>query len=185
MKKLFIVFGIVCATSAFADEVPAVVERLSCADISASISEIGAIAEPTEEQVAELNTLKADYRRMCAKSARGRRTSADARVVVESAPVDVVDEDVVVADEQPVQEEVPLEKVEEVPLEKVQDVVAVDPMVALEAELANLDAGLCADGSAPNKFGCCGDEVFKDLGNTVFACCPRDGGNGDCFPPLK
>jgi hypothetical protein len=177
MKKLFIVFGFVCATSAFADEVPAVVERLSCADISASISEIGAIAEPTEEQVAELTTLKADYRRMCAKSARGRRTSADARVVVESAPVDVVDEDVVVADEQPVQEEVQLEKVE--------DVVAVDPMVALEAELANLDAGLCADGSQPNKFGCCGDEVFKDLGNTVFACCPRDGGNGDCFPPLK
>jgi hypothetical protein len=177
MKKLFIVFGFVCATSAFADEVPAVVERLSCADISASISEIGAIAEPTEEQVAELNTLKADYRRMCAKSARGRRTSADARVVVESAPVDVVDEDVVVADEQPVQEEVQLEKVE--------DVVAVDPMVALEAELANLDAGLCADGSQPNKFGCCGDEMFKDLGNTVFACCPRGGGNGDCFPPLK
>ena len=176
MKKLFIVFGIVCATSAIADEVPAVVERLSCADISASISEIGAIAEPTEEQVAELTTLKADYRRMCAKSARGRRTSADSRVVVESAPVDVVDEDVVVADEQPVQEEVPPEKVE--------DVVAVDPMVALEAELANLDAGLCADGSAPNKFGCCGDEVFKDLGDTVFACCPKDG-VGDCFPPLK
>lgn len=177
MKKLFIVFGFVCATSAFADEVPAVVERLSCADISASISEIGTIAEPTEEQVAELNTLKADYRRMCTKSARGRRTSADARVVVESAPVDVVDEDVAVADEQPVQEEVQLEKVE--------DVVAVDPMVALEAELANLDAGLCADGSQPNKFGCCGDEVFKDLGDTVFACCPRDGGNSDCFPPLK
>lgn len=185
MKKLFIVFGIVCATSAFADEVPVVAERLSCADISARISQIGAIAEPTEEQVAELTTLKADYRRMCTKSARGRRTSADARVIVESAPVDDVDEDVVVADEQPVQEEVPLEKVEDVPLEKVQDVVAVDPMVALEAELANLDAGLCADGSAPNKFGCCGDEVFKDLGNTVFACCPRDGGNGDCFPPLK
>ena len=176
MKKLFIVFGFVCATSAFADEVPAVVERLSCADISASISQIGAIAEPTEEQVAELNTLKADYRRMCAKSARGRRTSADARVVVESAPVDVVDEDVVVADEQPVQEEVPPEKVE--------DVVAVDPMVALEAELANLDAGLCADGSAPNKFGCCGDELFKDLGNTVFACCPKDSVS-ECFPPLK
>lgn len=181
MKKLFIVFGIVCATSAFADEVQVVAERLSCADISARISEIGAIAEPTEEQVAELTTLKADYRRMCTKSARGRRTSAEARVIVESAPVDDVDkdvdEDVVVADEQPVQEEVPLEKVE--------DVVAIDPMVALEAELANLDAGLCADGSAPNKFGCCGDEVFKDLGDTVFACCPRDGGNSDCFPPLK
>ena len=176
MKLLFALMLSGVVSSAFADEVPAVVERLSCADISARISQIGAIAEPTEEQVAELTTLKADYRRMCTKSARGRRTSADSRVVVESAPVDVVDEDVVVADEQPVQEEVPPEKVE--------DVVAVDPMVALEAELANLDAGLCADGSAPNKFGCCGDEVFKDLGDTVFACCPKDGA-GDCFPPLK
>ena len=53
----------------------------------------------------------------------------------------------------------------------------------LEQELANLDAGLCADGTEPNKFGCCGDELFKDLGNAVFACCPKDG--GDCFPPIK
>ena len=65
-----------------------------------------------------------------------------------------------------------------------QDVVEIDPMIELEQELANLDAGLCADGSQPNKFGCCGDEVFKDLGNTVFACCPKEG-VGDCFPPLK
>ncbi|MCM1294466.1 MAG: hypothetical protein NC311_02800 [Muribaculaceae bacterium] len=48
---------------------------------------------------------------------------------------------------------------------------------------ANLDAGLCPDGSKPNKFGCCGDEVFKDLGNLEFACCPKDG--GECFPPVK
>ena len=53
----------------------------------------------------------------------------------------------------------------------------------LEIELQNLDAGLCADGAQPNKYGCCGDELFKDLGNTVFACCPPDG--GDCFPPIK
>lgn len=48
---------------------------------------------------------------------------------------------------------------------------------------ANLDAGLCPDGAKPNKFGCCGDEVFKDLGNLEFACCPKDGGK--CFPPVK
>lgn len=48
---------------------------------------------------------------------------------------------------------------------------------------ANLDAGLCPDGANPNKFGCCGDEVFKDLGNLEFACCPKDGGK--CFPPVK
>jgi len=48
---------------------------------------------------------------------------------------------------------------------------------------ANLDAGLCPDGSAPNKFGCCNGEKFKDLGNLEFACCPDDG--GECFPPIK
>ena len=48
----------------------------------------------------------------------------------------------------------------------------------------NIEAGLCADGSQPNKFGCCGEEVFKDMGNTVFACCPKNG-EGDCFPPIK
>ena len=47
----------------------------------------------------------------------------------------------------------------------------------------NLDAGLCPDGTTPNKYGCCGDEVFTDLGNLEFACCPKDGGN--CFPPVK
>ena len=175
--KLLFAFMLRCAVSgAIADEAPGVAERLSCADISARISEIGAIAEPTEEDAAELTKLKAEYRRMCSKSARGRRTSADVRVVVESAPVDKVDEEEVVA-EQPVQEETVSELAEVAGGE-------VDPMIALEAELANLDAGLCADGSAPNKFGCCGDEIFKDLGNTVFACCPKDGG-GDCFPPLK
>ena len=63
------------------------------------------------------------------------------------------------------------------------ETIITTPELTPEQELANLDAGLCADGSKPNKFGCCGDELFKDLGNTVFACCPRDG--GDCFPPLN
>lgn len=48
---------------------------------------------------------------------------------------------------------------------------------------ANLAAGLCGDGTKPNKFGCCTGETFKDLGNLEFACCPKDGGK--CFPPIK
>lgn len=48
---------------------------------------------------------------------------------------------------------------------------------------ANLAAGLCGDGTKPNRFGCCTGETFKDLGNTVFACCPKEGGL--CFPPIK
>lgn len=53
-----------------------------------------------------------------------------------------------------------------------------------EAEIVadNLAAGLCADGTEPNKFGCCTDETFRDMGNAVFACCPKQG--GDCFPPM-
>lgn len=54
----------------------------------------------------------------------------------------------------------------------------VDP----EKIAANIEAGLCADGSKPNRFGCCEGETFKDMGNLVFACCPDDG--GDCYPPI-
>ena len=175
--KLFFTLMLICFVSgAFADDIGQVVsERMSCADISARVSEIGKIDEPTDAETAELTKLKAEYRRICTKSARGRRTSGDARIVVEStaAPeeIETVVEDVV-------QESPEVESVVQ------QEVVEIDPMIELEQELANLDAGLCADGSQPNKFGCCGDEVFKDLGNTVFACCPKEG-VGDCFPPLK
>lgn len=48
---------------------------------------------------------------------------------------------------------------------------------------ANLDAGLCPDGTKPNRFGCCEGEKFTDLGNLEFACCPQSG--GDCYPPVK
>ena len=60
----------------------------------------------------------------------------------------------------------------------------IDEEALLEQELANLDAGLCVDGTKPNKFGCCTGEVFKDLGNSVFACCPKSG-DGECFPPIE
>ena len=175
--KLFFTLMLICFVSgAFADDTGQVVsERMSCADISARVSEIGKIDEPTEAETAELTKLKAEYRRICTKSARGRRTSGDARIVVEST---ATPEEVETVVEDVVQELPEVESVVQ------QEVVEIDPMIELEQELANLDVGLCADGSQPNKFGCCGDEVFKDLGNTVFACCPKEG-VGDCFPPLK
>ncbi len=58
-----------------------------------------------------------------------------------------------------------------------------EPELTDEQRIENIESGLCADGTKPNKFGCCGDEIFKDMGNTVFACCPKSG--GDCFPPIK
>lgn len=176
MKLLFALMLSCFVSGAFADGAGQVVsERMSCADISARVSEIGKIDEPTEAETAELTKLKAEYRRTCTKSARGRRTSGEARIVVEAT---AAPEEVSTVVEDVVQESSEVESVVQ------QDVVEIDPMIELEQELANLDAGLCADGSQPNKFGCCGDEVFKDLGNTVFACCPKEG-VGDCFPPLK
>ncbi|MBD5391855.1 hypothetical protein HDR66_03560 [bacterium] len=54
----------------------------------------------------------------------------------------------------------------------------------IAAEIAaNIEKGLCGDGTKPNKYGCCGDEKFKDMGNLEFACCPADG--GQCYPPIK
>lgn len=58
--------------------------------------------------------------------------------------------------------------------------VRTDAEIAAEIN-ANIAAGLCADGTKPNKYGCCADELFRDMGGT-FACCPKSG--GDCFPPI-
>ena len=183
MKLLFALMLSGIVSSAIADDTASTVAaRKSCADISARVSEISALEEPTEEETEELAKLKADYRRTCAKSARGRRTSADSRVVIESVGAISAQTE---SEPDPEEEEEIEEVLEEVVLDEAPEVVEeVDPTAELEQELANLDAGLCADGSQPNKFGCCGDEIFKDLGDTVFACCPKDG-NGDCFPPLK
>lgn len=40
----------------------------------------------------------------------------------------------------------------------------------------------CLDGTTPDKYGCCKGEVYTDLGDNGFACCPTSG--GDCFPPI-
>ncbi len=55
---------------------------------------------------------------------------------------------------------------------------------------ANRDAmsassATCADGSRPDKHGCCAGEVYTDMGDLGFNCCPGDSEDSDCFPPLK
>ncbi len=59
----------------------------------------------------------------------------------------------------------------------------VDTRSAAEKVADNLAAGLCADGTKPNKYGCCTGETFRDMGDAIFACCPDDG--GDCMPPIE
>ena len=85
-----------------------------------------------------------------------------------------------VAKEAEVAEEPVKEEITTVTETETEVVVSEADLVAQELE--NLDAGLCNDGSKPNQFGCCSGEVYKDLGDFVYACCPKTG--GDCFPPI-
>ena len=181
MKVWGIVFGVVLATtSAMADDVPQVKNRMTCTEMSAKISELGQVAEPDEQTVAEIDSLKAEYRRTCSRSAGARRTSGGARVIT-VAEENTLSQTEEVADEAVADTDVTETVVSDVASD---DAAVADTELTLEQELANLDAGLCADGTRPNRFGCCGDEIFKDLGNTVFACCPKEG-SSDCFPPIK
>jgi type IV secretory pathway VirB10-like protein len=46
-----------------------------------------------------------------------------------------------------------------------------------------VETGLtCEDGTNPNANGCCAGEVYTDMGDQGFNCCPSTG--GDCFPPI-
>ncbi len=40
----------------------------------------------------------------------------------------------------------------------------------------------CEDGLAPDANGCCTGEIYTDMGDQGFNCCPQTG--GDCFPPI-
>ncbi len=40
----------------------------------------------------------------------------------------------------------------------------------------------CEDGTAPDTNGCCTGEIYTDMGEAGFNCCPETG--GDCFPPI-
>ena len=40
----------------------------------------------------------------------------------------------------------------------------------------------CFDGSLPDVNGCCAGEIYTDMGDQGFNCCPETG--GDCFPPI-
>ncbi len=42
---------------------------------------------------------------------------------------------------------------------------------------------VCPDGGVPDKHGCCGGEIYTDMGDVGFNCCPEVG--GDCYPPIR
>ncbi len=41
----------------------------------------------------------------------------------------------------------------------------------------------CPNGDFPDKHGCCPGEVYTDMADLGFNCCPENGDN--CFPPIK
>lgn len=179
MRTLVAILGLCFVFAAYAEDAvvaetadvvqdAVVVERETCADISAKIEELSAVVEPDEETVAQIADLKVKHRSNCTRSAGSRRAVGR----VDNSVAEVAEQ---VSDT----ETVDVEQNVEASAEEASETITLTP----EQAKANLDAGLCADGTKPNRFGCCGDEIFKDLGNTVFACCPKDG--GDCFPPLK
>lgn len=48
---------------------------------------------------------------------------------------------------------------------------------------ANQNVITCEDGTLPDSYGCCTGEIYTDMGDQGFNCCPSSG--GDCFPPIK
>ncbi len=155
----------VCAMPAIADEEVSVVERMDCASIQSKIEQLQSDENSSAITLAELQE---KYRTNCMRRTGGRRTSG--RVDAAPVVVDVTPEIVAVAEE----------------VTKSNDNVAQVSETKTEfsaEQVAQFIAdGKCADGTNPNKYGCCTGETFKDLGDLVFACCNAD---GECFPPIE
>ncbi len=188
------------------ETVAKVAERVTCADIKSKLSEL----EINDENKDEIEKLKSDYRRFCTPKAAKRRASDSSAIMyaksagIKAASLSIELDEKKDSESQENEEKKPVAiavateevEVKEPDVTVESDVVDGDvvndlePMdtrtpeeIQLEKELENLAAGLCADGTKPNRFGCCTDEIFKDLGDLVFACCPKDG--GDCYEPIE
>lgn len=195
-------------TEVVAEEVTevAVADRVDCEEIKVKIAELSAVENPDEATVEELAELKTQQRKSCMRRAGARAANTATRgrgAPVKKVSTDIAVEVNVVAEKAAPAEPQVCEETDEngcCPGEKYVDMGELgfnccpeaggDCFPPMKKEMSpediakNIEAGLCADGSQPNKFGCCGEEVFKDMGNTVFACCPKNG-EGDCFPPIK
>ncbi len=62
-------------------------------------------------------------------------------------------------------------------------VAAPAPVEAEYQETVEVQSGpVCDDGTTPTGDGCCGDELYTDIGGGSYACCSES--TGDCYPPL-
>ena len=172
MKKILTAWvGICLVMPVLADDAaPGVKSRTTdCPAIRAEMDGLTKITDPDAETTARLDKLRAVYRADCGVTGNAaRRGSGRAPASADKDSADVV------PDESPVvTETVAVDVIESEPLETAEEAAA---RIA-----ANIAAGLCSDGAKPNKYGCCDGERFTDMGNLVFKCCPREG--GDCVNP--
>ena len=208
IKENIFIFAvsIIMATQCFAAD-SGVIERMSCTDLQNRINELNSAEQLSDFASEELAQLQEKYRKDCVKSAAGRRTvgRVTALTVAQSSsePVQVETEkqkencsslktsidSFKQNTSTSVDEIAKLQKQYEEDCSKYDTSSAVVSETVVEETLdpeqvaANIESGLCADGSKPNRFGCCEGETFKDIGNLVFACCPEDG--SECYPPIN
>ena len=212
MKLSILSLGILmCIGAAFADDATVaqnVIARKTCAEIATEIENLSAIENPSATILETLNHLQVQQRSNCVAKSGGRRVTERnvASLGVEPQKTDITidalseylankksnceklnseieklttdneNADVLAA----MQGVYDMDCVEQKSVQNIPEMTQEEWAAIYDANLA---AGLCGDGTKPNRLGCCTDEVFKDLGNSLFACCPRTG--GDCFPPIK
>ena len=206
MKLPILILCLAVFIPAFAEETQKVVERKTCEQIKTEIADLSAIENLTDLQQQELNQLKMQQRTVCAIKGSGRRTAARpvATPTVKSDALteylnnkktncDKLNDEIAKLEPDTNNVDIMQEMKRVYDMDCVEKPVMAPPApensaptapVLTDAEMeANWAAGLCGDGTKPNRFGCCSGETFKDMGNASFACCPKTG--GDCFPPLK
>lgn len=206
MQKIICFFvGIMLVGGAYAADVA---ERQSCADIKARIDGLEGTAELNDFDAALLTDLRAKYRSSCMARAAGRgaRTIAAAKRTAVKLNDDATEKTEVVEETVVAEPCTNPDSNGCCPGEFFADYgvegkfccnddfcfppMDVKPTVPEKTEkeiadeiAANIEKGLCGDGTKPNKFGCCTGEMFKDLGNNEFGCCKKD--TNECFPPMK
>ena len=162
-----------CVAVAYADEEEiefveerTVGKRMTCDDIKAEMDRLSSMEELGEDDLAQLDTLKTDYRSKCTKRAGGRSVG---RANV-GAKVSRVPKKSTVTEKEVTEKETTDEKLEDVKPTDVKDA---------EADKKTTDDSVC---ETPDENGCCPGETYTDLGEQGFNCCTEN--NEKCFPPM-
>lgn len=194
------------------EETRSVGKRMTCDDIKAEMNRLSAMEELDEENSAQLETLKTDYRSKCTKRAGGRSVG---RANV-AAKVSRGTKRVPVTENSETEEIVEEEKSENTSVEIKDTAKETKPQTGSVCDNPDengccpgetytdlgeqgfncctenkeqcfppvtKDYSLCDDGTEPDDKGCCAGETYKDLGELGFNCCTEN--NEKCFPPIK